>query len=460
MARRNEARTRLVVGIFVVALGAALFLSLFIIGQSEGTWERKTTLTTDFRTITGLRRGSPVQLAGVEIGRVASIDFVSRRYGCDPLTEDVGRYGAGRTDNCDEFLFCAPTGSCAELEPFAAKGLHAPCLSSEDCAGDEVCVTSEFRRRARRVSWAGTDGVCARYVIDHRRVQVTMSIFEDKLELIRSDSRATVASNGVLGDQLINVTPGQLDRLGDAPEQRRIQSTPSLIEDIELFRERFDGLTEKVDTSLSGVASLMSELNDERTIGAVKGIVQNVDTITRQVAEGRGLIGALFNDPTFKEDVGVTLRKVRDTAAGLDSFVSRANRTLEKVEENVQPLVDDGRKVAADIRKLLEDLDDPANKSLVAKLLRDDKGEMTEDLEKILDDVEKITGKVAKIAAKIEAGEGTVGKLISESKVHDDLVKLLDDLERNEALKRLVRAAMEADDTKRESAKPVTPPAE
>jgi uncharacterized protein YaaN involved in tellurite resistance len=79
---------------------------------------------------------------------------------------------------------------------------------------------------------------------------------------------------------------------------------------------------------------------------------------------------------------------------------------------------------------------------------------MTADLEKILDDVEKITGKVEKIAAKIEKGEGTIGKLISDSKVHDDLVKLFDDLERNETLKRLVRGAMDADGTKRESSAP------
>jgi ABC-type transporter Mla subunit MlaD len=451
MGRRNEARTRLVVGGFVVALGIVLFISLFLIGQSEGTWERKTTITTDFRTITGLRRGSPVQLAGVEIGRVDSIDFVMRKYQCDPLTEDVGRYGAGRTDNCDDFLFCAPSGICAALEPFAAKGLHAPCLSSEDCGDDEVCVTADFRRKGRRVTWSGTDGVCARYITEHRRVQVTMSVFEDKLELIRTDSRATVASNGVLGDQLINITQGTREELG---EERRIQSTPSLIEDIDLFRERFEGLTDKVDSSLSGVSTLMSELNDERTIGAVKGIVENVDTITRQVANGDGLIGALFNDPVMKEDVGVTLRKVRDTAAGLDSFVTRANSTLRKVEENVQPLVDDGRKVAQDVRKLLEDLEDPANKSLVAKLLRDKSGDMTADLEKILDDVEKITGKVEKIASKIEKGEGTIGKLIADSKVHDDLVKLFDDLERNETLKRLVRGAMEADDAKRDPSGP------
>jgi ABC-type transporter Mla subunit MlaD len=451
MARKNEQRTRFVVGIFVIVLSVLLFISLFIIGQSEGTWESKADVHSDFRTTSGLRKGSSVLLAGVEVGKVRSIDFVVREYACDPLTEDLGRHGAGRTDDCDEFLFCAPEGLCADLEEYAAKGMHSPCLSSEDCGVDEVCVTRDFRRRTSRSNWNGPDGVCARYHSSHRRVQVTMKIFENKLDLIRKDSRATIGSAGVLGDALVNVTAGMLEPVGAGG---RIQSTPSLYEDIELFRERFEGLTEKVDTALSGISALFSELNDERTIGAVKGTLTNLEEITRQIAEGEGLIGALLNDPAFKEDVGLSLRKVREVAVGVETFVQRANGTLKKVDENVQPLIDDARKTAANISKLLEDLKDPANKSVAHKLLYDRDGKMVKDLENILADVEKVASNVEKITSKIDSGKGTIGKLVNESKPHDDLVKLLQNIERNKTLKALVRIGMEADDAVRDPASP------
>ncbi|MCA9712215.1 MAG: MCE family protein, partial [Myxococcales bacterium] len=443
MARRSEARTRLIVGVFVVLLSALLFVSLFIIGQSEGTWETKTVIRTDFRTITGLRKGSPVQLAGVEIGTVSSIDFVNVEYECDPATEDLGRYGEGRTDNCDAFLFCGPQGLCADLEPYASKGQHAPCLEDGDCTPDEICVTSEFRRRARRVAWAGPDGVCARYFTTHRRVQVAMMIFEDKLELVRSDSRATVASNGVLGDQLVNITPGMREELS---EERRIQSSPSLYEDIQLFRDRFDGLTEKVDTSLSGISSLFSQLNDERTINSVKGTLENVEEITRQMAEGEGLVGALLNDQEYKEEFGITLRGIRNTAVGVDRFVDRANTSLAKVDDSIQPMIDDARATMADLRQLLSDLKDPENKSLAAKLLYDDEGKMVKDLEGILADLDAFSASAASIAKKIDRGEGSAGKFINDSKAHDDLVKILRNIERNDTFKRLVRHVIEQEE--------------
>jgi ABC-type transporter Mla subunit MlaD len=441
--RKSDARTRILVGLFVVVLGISGFVSLFIIGQIEGAWESKTTLSTDFRTITGLRKGSPVQLAGVEIGNVSSIDFINVEYQCDAPTEDQGRFGEDRTDYCDAFLFCAPNNKCADLEPYASKGQHAGCAADSDCGADEVCATKEFRRRARRVAWIGPDGVCARYNTTHRRVRVQMTIFEDKLDLIRTDSRATVASNGVLGDQLVNITPGMHEALG---EDRRIQSTPSLYEDLDLLRDRFDGLTDKVDKSLAGISALFSELNDERTIASVKGTLENVEEITRQMAAGEGLIGGLLSDPAMKEDFSIALRSVRSTAGGVDVFVKKANTTLGKLDKNFQPLVDDARATAAEIRGVVEDLKDPNNKSLAAKLLYDEEGKMVDDVEKILADGREITRNLKSVAAKIDRGEGTIGKLVNEAKVHDDLVKILRNVERNDTLKRVVRHVIAHDD--------------
>lgn len=456
MARERETRTKLIVGLFVTTLAALGFVSLFLIGQAEGTWEDKVPVYTDFRTISGLRRGSPVQLAGVEIGTVDAIIFVERSgedLVCDPLTEDIGRFDGDRTDDCSSFLFCSPDRVCAELEPYAAKGLHAPCMTTQDCMAEEICVTKEFRNRYRRVFWTGPEGVCARFDKEHRRVEVRMAIFEDKLELIREDSRATIAQNGVLGDQLVAITPGARNEL--TPQKLKshtgepvlmIQSSPSLYEDIELFRERIDGLTDKVDTALGGISSLFSELNDERTLDNVKNIIQHTEEITRQIAEGEGLVGALLSSEEYKADFGQTLRGVRNTAQGVDRFVGKANNSLAKIDKNLQPTVDDARETMASLRKLLDDLKDPTNKSLASKLLYDEKGELTSDLEKILADVQKATASASRITARIEKGEGTIGKLVNDSKPHDDLVKILSDLERNETFKRLTRYAIEKDD--------------
>jgi ABC-type transporter Mla subunit MlaD len=436
MARRERGRTNLFVGIFVIILLGLSAVSLFIIGQSEGTWESKVEIHTHFKTITGLRAGSPVQLSGVEIGNVSKIDFITTRYQCDPGTEDLGRYGEGRTDNCDPFLFCAPDANCAELEPWASKDLHDRCTGNDDCGEGELCITKHFRRRYPRVYWSGWDGVCARYLTDHNRVQVTMKIYEDSLERIRTDSKATVAANSVLGDQLVNITQGRRDPI---PPGGRIASTPSLYEDLNMFRSRLEAMTGKVDTSLSGISNLFSELNDERVISNIKSLIANLEEVTRQVAEGEGLVGALFNDENYRKDFAVTLRHLRDTAGGIDRFVGRANGTLAKADENLQPLIDDVRLTMNHLRGVLTDLRDPKNKSVAAKFLYDEQGTMAQDLEQAIAHMDSIL-------TKLDDGKGTLGKLVNDSKVHDDAAVFMENLNRNKVFRRVIRYIMNADD--------------
>jgi len=195
----------------------------------------------------------------------------------------------------------------------------------------------------------------------------------------------------------------------------------------------------KVEETIGGIAELATAMGDEKTVRNVQGLLANVNEVSRQVAEGKGLVGALLNDESYVKDFGSTLRSVRDTASGLSGFVSKARSSMTKIDDNLQPLVDDGRKVMSDISTVLKDVKDPNNKSLVSKLLYDDKGTMVKDLEETLANVERVI-------ATIEKGDGTLGKLLKDPKAYDDLVKILGNIERNNTIKRLVRFVVEKDE--------------
>ncbi|MCA9650751.1 MAG: hypothetical protein H6712_31080 [Myxococcales bacterium] len=454
--RRDESKVRLRTGIVVSFLAIVLFFVLFFIGQAEGAFEPTTWVYADFVTTSGLREGSPVQLAGVEIGRVSGVDYVDVRYLCDPLTEDVGRYGAGRTDNCDKRMFCPAVGECAELEPYARAYAYDRCVDDRDCAGDEVCVTTELRRRQPRVLWLGPHGVCARISTLHHRVRVEMTIQAKHLELIRRDSRASVAANTVLGDQLINITPG----IGDAVEEGdRILSSPSLSEDVELYRLRLERALEQVDEALAAVSGLVANLGDRRTLEAIQGLVANLEQISLQLAEQRGLIGALIGDPDYKRDFGIILHAIGATAGGVDRFVGRGNRILATVDRNLDPFLEDVQATTHSLRLLLEDLRDPDNKSVVARLIDDPDGSIVEDLEAILDQTEQITDAVSRLSEAIDGEKGTLGKLVGDPKLAEDLGTLLDNLQRNETLKGLLLWYLEQSDFGvKASRSPVGPP--
>jgi hypothetical protein len=379
-----------------------------------------------------LREGSPVQIAGVLVGKVERVDFVHVRYECDALTEDIGRWGQGRTDSCDGNLFCAPVGLCADLEPYAGAQHHTACDATEDCAENEICVTGPFRKRESKVEWTGQLGLCARFNTTHWRARVRMKIPTEQLSLVRTDSRANVGANSPLGDQLVNIGPGQGDPL---EADYRIQARSSLSEDIEKLVARIGRAFENADDAMIAIIDVIDVLKDEKTLSDLKGTLYHLEVISRDVAYGEGLVGALLSSQEYRNDIGTTISSLRSTANGLETAADHGNVILDKIDRNIEPVFDETRATLQEVDSLLVELDSPANKSLVAKLIRDDKGDIARDLELIFDHSADFTGSTVGITQAVERGDGTLGKLINDSRLRRDIGRLLHNLARHQVIK-------------------------
>jgi ABC-type transporter Mla subunit MlaD len=440
MARANDSRTQMILGISVASAIVLFVTSVFMFGGSAGRWKESVQITADFRQVSGLRPGSPVQLEGIEIGTVVDREFIEIEYTCDPTHEDRGRFEKGRTDDCERSMFCSPAGKCAELEPYTFnKDLYSPCEQDAQCRDGEVCLTTEFRRRYRGVMWAGSNGVCNSYTTSDKRVRVTLSIYTDSLIHLREDSRAVISQNGVLGDQLVQVSMGhgrQIEAGG------RIQTMPALSETIEGVKDRFEGGFNKVEDVMGGVAELAKAMGDPETVRNVEAALANANDVTRRTAEGSGMFGRLLNDETLTKDFNSSLRAARNTTARVDNLMGKAKDGLNDFDASMQPLVDDGRKKMADIHGVLRDVRDPNSDSKLAGLIYDPEGKNYQHVETMFDDVRKITDAV-------EKGEGGLGRLVKDPKVYDDLRIFFQDIGDMGAVKILVRLMRNLDGPER-----------
>ena len=268
-------------------------------------------------------------------------------------------------------------------------------------------------------------------------------------------------SNGVLGDQLINITVGRAAAIAPGG---RIGTSPSIMEELNLFKGRLDDITEKVDRGLAGLAGLFSALNNENTKKDLQQIIGNVNELSGQIKEGKGLVGALFNDRQYKEEFGLTMRSLRHSASQLDGALTSVNREVEPAVKNVS-------RATSSIAELVDTLNDPKNNSVLARAIRDD--QMGEDVQRAVgsaadalgstkEAVADVQSLVAEISESVRSGEGTLGKLIKDPKAYDDLVKILGNVERNNVIKKLVRFVLEKDemsDSGRPSDRPEAPAA-
>ncbi|HEY8378444.1 MAG TPA: hypothetical protein VIK91_18230, partial [Nannocystis sp.] len=416
--RRSEESLRQIVGIAVIAVGVLAVALIMTLGQSRHRWKTRVEITADFRQVSGLREGSAVHIEGIEIGTVVGREFVAVDYPCVPLTEDRGRFGQGRTDHCDRTMFCAPEGLCAELESYSFnKDLHALCEEDGQCSDGEICVTPDFRRRYRGVLWTGPTGVCARYTTDHSRIRVTLSVFQDSMRYIRDDSRAAISQNGVLGDQIVQISVGRGEPIAPGG---RIQTVPSMIETIDAVKERVDGSFVKVEEYIDGIAELALQLSDGETVRNVQERLAAASAGLRDTAAGKGMIGALLNDEDLLRTFSTSLRGVREGAADFDHFLARGKKGFAELDDSLQPVVNEGRKQMAAISGALHD---PYGANLSTRLLYDREGKM-------LKSVQDTLGGVRNIVVGIDRGEGTIGRLVHDPKIYDDMLGFFQSLQR------------------------------
>ncbi|WP_052552916.1 hypothetical protein [Enhygromyxa salina] len=409
---------------FSLALGSLSVVSFIVVGLSEGMLVPKAQIVADFRAAGSIGAGSEVQLAGKQIGKVTEIEFIAQRYPCDPQTEDFGHPYQGRTNSCEPWMFCAPDGSnpsqgvCATLEEYSGHTSdYQGCDGPSSCDPDHVCVTQPFRQRYRDVRWWGQAGWCVKFDAESQRIRVNMEIERSAMQYIKTDSRAGLALNGILASPCVNISVG----VNDEPisDGYRLQTVPSLIDEVLGLKDQIDKITDDIDRGLLGVSALTDSLSDEATKAHIKALRENITEIQRQVAQAEGLVGAVLHDPGTRSEISRTLRDTRNAArsaeADVDALQRQSKRSIAQVE-----------RAAGKVEALMAAIEDPNNTSLVAVLINEEHGLQAEaaglgdgtqevigaGLELLAD----LDGALGEVMKAVDQREGSLGRLIADPK--------------------------------------------
>ncbi len=202
---------------------------------------------------------------------------------------------------------------------------------------------------------------------DERVVRCTLWIQKDTD--IPQDSTFTINMAGLLAEKYVEILPGDINspilKAGDVVEGEAGADIGALLSGGgELFEQ------------IGDIAGGIKELTDEETIASLKQTIKNTEKITDNlnivVAESR-------------DNIRISLDRLRSISVRLDQLLARN-------EDNLDNALRDA--------------------SIVA-----------EDLKRITKQVEITMFSVQSIAKKIDSGQGTVGKLINDPTLHDEILE-------------------------------------
>jgi len=122
----NQSRTEIVVGIFVLIGIICLAYLAIRLGKLEVMGNSGYVVYADFASVAGLKKGDPVEIAGVKVGRVENLSLADDRarlgLRIDPqvkLQEDVIASVRARGLIGDKFVLLSPGASDKLLRPGA-----------------------------------------------------------------------------------------------------------------------------------------------------------------------------------------------------------------------------------------------------------------------------------------------------------------------------------------------------
>jgi phospholipid/cholesterol/gamma-HCH transport system substrate-binding protein len=205
-------------------------------------------------------------------------------------------------------------------------------------------------------------------------------------ERIRTDSTAQQGSPSLLGNEmLLNITPGTA--LGQPVSDGTILPSSS------------SNTVNDFATSGTDLAQRLSKLSDE------------ISVIVRNVKDGKGTVGRLFNDESLYNNLNATIRDTEDLMVQIRSGQGSAGKFV-----NDPALYNNANAIAANLKLLSDDL--RAGKGTAGKLLNDD--ELYRRINAMADRVNHSIDSIDQMIGEVNAGRGTLGKLVKDEQIYND----------------------------------------
>lgn len=200
------------------------------------------------------------------------------------------------------------------------------------------------------------------------------------------------------------------------------------------------------------VSNIAKNLNEFTSGGELKAIVTNIEAASEKVLDvvsrverGEGTIGKLLSsDDTVYRDIAQTVSDAKAVASNANVIVERVERgegTIGKLLSSDDTVYNDLQKTLAAASEIAERLrngegvagrllakDDPLGAEIDSAVTAFRKACESFDGSQVMDSANTLLASLNATAAKIEKGEGTIGKLINESELYDEINALAKDV--------------------------------
>jgi phospholipid/cholesterol/gamma-HCH transport system substrate-binding protein len=318
-----------VVTIVAIVIAAVLIFSLT--GSKGFSWQRYT-LKTRFDNVAGLAPGSPVRLAGVEVGTVTGIAFAGTQV--DVIFEVKKTMQPRITESSVASLGSVSLlGESAVDITASAEGTPVPdygYVPSGRARGSIADVSEQASAGIEELSGL---------IRDMRAGKGTVGKLITDEQLYAQLRQFTASANSVT--DAIRSGRGSIGKLINDPETANA---------LNASLRNLETMTRRINAGEGSIGKLM---NDNAFSESLTGAATNLRTLSDRLNRGDGTAGKLINDPALYNRTNDLMARINELTTKLNAGEGTAGQLLKdkQLYENMNAAVSDFRLLLSEIRK-------------------------------------------------------------------------------------------------------------
>ena len=250
-------------------------------------------------------------------------------------------------------------------------------------------------------------------------ITVVMRIDRRYHDQIRTDSKASLVTQGLLGNRYVSITrgltgteipPGGVVRSGQVPEiSDVVQRGYDVVQNLGVLSTQINDMVAEVRKGQGTIGKFME---DPSFYNHLNGSAAKIEALIASVQEGNGTVGKLVASDELYNKVNNTVEKVDDVMGAVRDQKGTMGKLIydPAIAESVKNMTEKGNDLLADVR---------AGKGSLGKFVTDDTA---------YNNLRDASANVRDATAKLNTNEGTLGKMFSDPAFYDNMTGLAGDM--------------------------------
>ena len=217
-------------------------------------------------------------------------------------------------------------------------------------------------------------------------IHVKMVVNSDMAAMVRSDSKASIRTQGLLGEMYVEISLG-------SPGAPPLSS----------------------DHNVKGIVPVdMKDLisGSSQALGDLDRVLQNLNEVMTKITEGQGAVGRFVNDPSLYQELTQLTSEARNVLLKFENGEGTVAKLLRDpgLFHQLTALADRSEATVESFEKLTYEL--RKGKGTIGKLTSDPE---------LYNNLIAATSRLDRLLVKIEAGEGLAGQLVNNQELSEEV---------------------------------------